>query len=221
MQHELVILPDGASLAERAASFVQERLRARVAGRGRFAFAVSGGTTPWAMFGELAGCELPWEAVQIFQVDERIVPEGDPQRNLTHLCDSLASAPAQVYPMPVDDEDLDRACGAYAASLPDSFDLVHLGLGSDGHTASLVPGDPVLDVESDLVAVTEAYEGQRRMTLTYPALARAEEIIWLISGAGKRDALAKLLAGDGSIPASRVTAGHSVVLADTAAAGES
>ena len=217
MEHELVIVDDAASLAARAARFVKERADAAVADRGRFTFAVSGGTTPWAMFARLAREEVPWKAVAIFQVDERVAPEGDPDRNLTHLRQSLGQAPATVQAMPVEDPDLVEAASAYSALLPGRFDLVHLGLGPDGHTASLVPGDPVLDVSDRLVAVTRPYQEHRRMTLTYPALARADEILWLISGEDKRDALARLLAGDRSIPAGLVQARHSTILADSSA----
>jgi 6-phosphogluconolactonase len=122
--------------------------------------------------------------------------------------------------MPVTDADLDSAAAAYAAALPERFDLVHLGLGPDGHTASLVPGDPVLAVQDRLVALTQPYQGHRRMTLTYPALARADQLLWLITGADKRDPLARLLAGDDSIPAGRVRAGRSLILADRAAAAK-
>ncbi len=218
MDHELVVLPDASALAAKAAEFVAAAARAAVAARGRFTFAVSGGKTPWAMFAELTDQDMPWADVEIFQVDERVAPEGDPDRNLTHLRQSLGQAAATVTAMSVNDADLDAAAGAYGALLPARFDLVHLGLGPDGHTASLVPGDPVLDVTDRLVAVTQPYQGLRRMTLTYPALARAEEILWLISGEDKRDPLAKLLAGDTSIPAGRVAARHSTVLADATAA---
>jgi 6-phosphogluconolactonase len=217
MKHELVIVPDAASLAARAASFVQERAGAAVAESGRFTFAVSGGKTPWAMFTELAREVVPWEAVEIFQVDERVAPEGDPDRNLAHLHQSLGKAPAKVLAMPVENPDLEEAASAYSELLPGRFDLVHLGLGPDGHTASLVPGDPVLEITDRLVAVTQPYQEHRRMTLTYPALALADEILWLISGEDKRDALSKLLAGDTSIPAARVQARHSTILADSSA----
>lgn len=192
--------------------------KAAVAARGRFTFAVSGGRTPWAMFAALAHENMPWADVELFQVDERVAPEGDPDRNLTHLRDSIGNAPARVHPMPVDDEDLEAAAAAYATVLPQRFDLVHLGLGPDGHTASLVPGDPVLQVTDALVAVTQPYQGHRRMTLTYPALTRADQLLWLVTGADKRDPLTKLLAGDQSIPAGRVLATRSLVLADEAAA---
>ena len=154
-------------------------------GQGPFTFAVSGGRTPWEMFAELAAETVPWSNVVIYQVDERVAPPDDPDRNLSHLRKALGTAPAQVRPMPVNDPDLDAAAAAYAASLPEHFDLVHLGLGPDGHTASLVPGDPVLSVTDRLVAVTQPYQGHQRMTLTYPALARASQLLWLITGADK------------------------------------
>jgi 6-phosphogluconolactonase len=220
LEHELITLPDAPSLAARAAVLVAGRARSAVADHGRFTFAVSGGSTPWAMFAELAHQDVPWAAVTLFQVDERVAPEGDPDRNLTHLRHSLGSAPAQVVAMPVNEADLAAAAAHYAEKLPDRFDLIHLGLGPDGHTASLVPGDPVLQVTDSLVAVTEPYQGHRRMTLTYPALARADELLWLISGPDKRGPLKQLLAGDQSIPGGRVEAGHSTVLADAAASGQ-
>jgi 6-phosphogluconolactonase len=218
VEFELVTLPDAASLAKQAAGFVAARARAAVAEHGRFSWAVSGGRSPWAMFAELAHEDVPWASTQIFQVDERVAPEGDPDRNLTHLRESLGSAPAKVQPMPVNDPDLESAAAAYADALPARFDLVHLGLGPDGHTASLVPGDPVLEVTDRLVALTAPYQGHPRMTLTYPALSRADEILWLISGEDKRGPLAQLLRGDQSIPAGRVQARHSTVLADASAA---
>lgn len=218
MEHELVTVPDATALASRAAEFVADRARKAVAGHGRFTFAVSGGRTPWAMFAALAGEDVPWSSIEIYQVDERVAPEGDPDRNLTHLTESLRGTSARIVAMPVNDDDLDAAAATYASLLPQRFDLVHLGLGPDGHTASLVPGDPVLEVTDRLVAVTQPYQGHPRMTLTYPALARADEILWLISGEDKRERLAQLLDGDRSIPAGRVEARHSTVLADDAAA---
>lgn len=217
MEHELVTLPDATSLAAHAARFVAQRARAAVDEHGRFTFAASGGKTPWAMFADLVRDEVPWSQVRIFQVDERVAPEGDPDRNLTHLRQTLGEAPAEVVPMHVEDPDLQAAAAAYADLLPNRFDLVHLGLGPDGHTASLVPGDPVLDVGDRLVAVTQPYQEHRRITLTYPALARADELLWLVSGEDKREALAKLVAGDRSIPAGRVQARRSTILADATA----
>lgn len=219
MEHQLVTVPDADSLATRAAGYVADRVRAAVAAHGQFTLAVSGGRTPWAMFAALASHRLPWAAMQIYQVDERIAGDGDPDRNLTHLRQSLGEVPAALRPMPVTAPDPDEAAAEYARQLPARFDLVHLGLGPDGHTASLVPGDPVLEVSDRLVAVTRPYQGHRRMTLTYPALARAEQLLWLVSGADKREALAGLLASDPAIPAGRVTASRSLVLADSASTG--
>jgi 6-phosphogluconolactonase len=217
MHHELETLADPAAVAAAGAEYVAERAREAVAASGSFHFAVSGGHTPWAMFAELASRQVPWEAVVIYQVDERVAPPDDPDRNLVHLTEALGSAPAQVRAMPVNESDLAAAAAAYAAALPGQFDLVHLGLGPDGHTASLVPGDPVLAVTDRLVALTGRYQGRVRMTLTYPALARARQLLWLVTGADKKDPLAKLLAGDTTIPAGRVEAAASLVMTDRAA----
>jgi 6-phosphogluconolactonase len=217
VEHSVEAQPDPGAVARAGATFVAARARDAVAARGSFHFAVSGGHTPWAMFAELAGEDMPWESVVVYQVDERVAPADDPDRNLHHLREALGAAPARVRPMEVEDPDLDAAAASYAAALPGQFDLVHLGLGPDGHTASLVPGDPVLDVTDRLVGLTEPYQGRVRMTLTYPALARARQIMWLITGDDKKAALAKLLAGDPSIPAGRVEAAASLILADQAA----
>ena len=202
--------------------------RASVAARGRFTVAVSGGQTPWAMLRALAEEELPWESVQVFQVDERVAPAGHADRNLTHLRDSLAARvplPAgQLYAMAVDALDLDAAAAQYAATLervagsPPVLDVVHLGLGPDGHTASLVPGDAALAVSDADVALSGVYQGRRRMTLTYPILNRARQVLWLVTGADKAGMLARLYAGDESIPAGRVHRDQATVLADRAAA---
>jgi 6-phosphogluconolactonase len=218
VQHELEVAADADAVAVRAARYVAGLARKAVSEHGRFTFAVSGGRTPWAMFRELASEHMPWAETELFQVDERVAPDGDPDRNLTNLRASIGSAPARVHPMPVNDADLEAAAAEYATVLPQRFDLVHLGLGPDGHTASLVPGDPVLEVTDALAAVTQPYQGHRRMTLTYPGLALADQLLWLVTGADKRDALARLLAGDRSIPAGRVQAARSLVLADAAAA---
>jgi len=217
MHHELETLADPAAVAAAGAAFVAERARAAVAASGSFHFAVSGGHTPWAMFAELASQQVPWDAVVIYQVDERVAPPDDPDRNLAHLRQALGTAPAQVRAMPVNESDLEIAAAAYADSLPGQFDLVHLGLGPDGHTASLVPDDPVLAVTDRLVALTRPYQGRVRMTLTYPALARARQILWLVTGSDKKEPLARLLAGDTTIPAGRVEAAASLVMADRAA----
>jgi 6-phosphogluconolactonase len=218
-EHDVVTLPDPVALAKRAAEFVAERARQAVEAHGVFNFAVSGGKTPWAMFAELAHEDVAWGSVVLFQCDERVAPDGDPDRNLTNLYKALgdAKSEAKVVAMPVNDADLDAAASTYASLLPERFDLVHLGIGPDGHTASLVPGDAVLEITDRLVGVTGDYQQHRRMTLTYPALARADEIVWLISGADKREAVGKLLAGDTSVPAGRVSAKHQTVICDAPA----
>ena len=217
MQHKLESLADADAVARAGAAFVADRARAAVAAGGSFYFAVSGGHTPWAMFAELASLTVPWDKVVIYQVDERVAPPDDPDRNLVHLTKALGSAPAQVRAMPVNSSDLAAAAARYASWLPEHFDLIHLGLGPDGHTASLVPGDPVLSVTDRLVALTRPYQERVRMTLTYPALTRARQILFLVTGSDKKDPLARLLAGDTTIPAGRVKAAASLVMADQAA----
>ncbi len=217
MNHELIKLPDASAVARHAARMVAEMARRAVADHALFTFAVSGGRTPWAMFAELATDDVPWSSVDLFQVDERVAPEGDPDRNLTNLRKSLGDAPAKITPMPVNDPDLEAAASRYAAELPERLDLIHLGLGPDGHTASLVPADPVLEVTDRPVAVTRPYQGHKRMTLTYPGLSRANQLLWLVTGEDKKAPLAQLLNGDQSIPAGRVTAKRSIVLADESA----
>lgn len=214
MRHDVERIGDPLVLARTAAAYIAERARYSVNARGHFHFAVSGGRNPWVMFHELTLLEMPWGHTTIFQVDERVAPAGDPDRNLTHLRESLSTVPANILAMPVEDGDLDSAAANYASELPELFDLVHLGIGPDGHTASLVAGDPVLEVTDRLVAVTQPYQDRRRMTLTYPALARADQLLWLITGEEARPALAQLLDGDESIPAGRVRAGASLVMTD-------
>jgi 6-phosphogluconolactonase len=214
------VLADAEAAARRGAELIAASAAESIAARGGFALAVSGGHAPWRMFALLDAHGLDWDRIEVFQVDERVAPGDDDDRNLTHLLTSLpAPACARVRPMPVTDDDLEAAAGRYAELLPERLDLVHLGLGPDGHTASLVPGDPVLEVGDRRVAMTGVYQGRRRMTLTYPALAAAREILWLVTGADKRDALAKLQAGDDSIPAGRVPSDNATVLSDRAAAG--
>ncbi|MEA2297977.1 MAG: 6-phosphogluconolactonase [Solirubrobacteraceae bacterium] len=216
----LEVVPDAEAAAARGALLIAQAARDAVAGRGSFTLAVSGGRGPWRMFELLGAEDVAWGQVDIFQVDERVAPDGDDARNLTHLTDSLpAPARPRLHPMAVTARDLDAAAAGYGAELPPALDLVHLGLGPDGHTASLVPGDPVLDVGDRRVALTAApYQGSRRMTLTYPELARARQILWLVTGAEKRDPLRRLLAHDPGIPAGRVDAPDAVVVADEAAA---
>ncbi|MDE3082522.1 MAG: 6-phosphogluconolactonase [Acidobacteriota bacterium] len=200
-----------------AADYVVQVARTALAQRGTFHVAFSGGRTPELMFAELAERDLDWSTTTIYQVDERIVAEDDPARNLRSLAAAFAARGPRIVAMGVTDANLLEAARRYGEALPARLDLVHLGLGADGHTASLVPGDPVLDVDDELVAITRPYQGHARMTLTYPALARADEILWLVTGREKRDALARLRRADVTIPAGRVVAPRALVMVDEAA----
>jgi len=227
---KLEVLADADGVAREAAAIIAAEARTAAAARGRFILAVSGGHTPWLMLRALAGEDVPWPSVHVVQVDERVAPEGHPDRNLTHLRVSLLEhaplPPEQVHAMPVELPDLAEAATRYALTLreiagsPPVLDLVHLGLGPDGHTASLVPGDPVVDVTDADVALTGLYQGRRRMTLTYPIINRSRRVLWLVTGSEKVRMLGRLRAGDESIPAGRVCQGQALVLADRAAAGQ-
>jgi 6-phosphogluconolactonase len=227
---KIEVFADAQTVAEQAAKFIATEARSAIAERERFVFAVSGGHTPWIMLRALAKEDVAWDKVHLAQVDERVAPSGDPDRNLTHLRESLLEhaplPPEQLYAMPVESPDLEAAAKEYAkvlekiAGTPPVLDLVHLGLGPDGHTASLVPGDPVLQVGDADVAVTGVYQGRRRMTLTYPVLNRARRILWLVTGAEKVEMLTRLSKGDPSIPSGRVNQERALVFADRAAIGE-
>ena len=217
MRHELRTYAHADDVATAAADYVAQLARGAIAEKGRFSFAVSGGRTPWTMFERLATMDVAWSDVTIYQVDERIAPVGDATRNLTALENSLGQCRPTIHAMPVNDDDVEAAAASYARRLPQHFDLVHLGLGPDGHTASLIPGDPVLEVHDRLVAVTGIYQGEQRMTLTYQALTRAKQLLWLVTGPDKRTALAALLDGATSIPAGSVEAPSSLVMADESA----
>jgi 6-phosphogluconolactonase len=223
------IFSDADAVAKAAAQFIASEARASFGARGRFTMAVSGGKTPWQMLRSLTNEEVPWKNVHVMQVDERIAPAGDTDRNLTHLQESLLShaplSPEQILAMPVEEKNLEAAVASYAATLrqiagsPPVLDLVHLGLGADGHTASLVPNDAVLDVDADVV-LTGIYQQRRRMTLTYPLINRARCVLWVVTGGEKAGMLARLYEGDVSIPAGRVRRDRALVLADELAAGE-
>jgi 6-phosphogluconolactonase len=220
-EHRLEVLDDPAAVHRRGAELIAEAVGAAIDEKDRCALGVSGGRDPWPMFSQLEDRGLDWTRTEIYQVDERIAPAGSDERNLTHLIESLSiGAQGSIRPMPVTHDDLEAAAERYAKLLPEALDLAHMGLGPDGHTASLVPGDPVLEVTDRRVAVTAGpYEGVRRMTLTFPVLSRVRFLLWVITGEEKRDALEMLLARDRSIPAGRVEpGGDSLILADRAAA---
>ncbi|HTS16846.1 MAG TPA: 6-phosphogluconolactonase [Verrucomicrobiae bacterium] len=224
---KIEVLADADAAAHAAAEFIAAEARAAVTERGRFVMAVSGGRTPWQMLRALANEAVPWKDVHVMQVDERVAPAGDPDRNLTHLQESLNEQvplpPEQIYAMPVEERNLEAAAASYARQLqqvagsPPVLDLVHLGLGPDGHTASLVPDDPVLAVTDRDVALTGIYQKHRRMTLTYPMLNRSRRILWLVVGPEKAEMLGRLRRGDTSIPAGRVRQDVALVIVDRAA----
>jgi 6-phosphogluconolactonase len=227
---KLEVLHDADAVARRAAALIAAEARTAAAARGRFTLAASGGSTPWQMLRALANEDVPWDRVDVFQVDERVAPGGDPERNLTHLRESLLAHACleeeRLHAMPVEDADLEGAALRYAGEMaevagsPPVFDVIHLGLGADGHTASLVPGDPVLEVvDADVAVTARPYQGRRRMSVTYPLLERARRILWIVTGSAKREMLDRLRAADASIPAGRVRRDRAVVLADGAAAG--
>ena len=218
------------SVSRAAASTIASDARDAVAARGRFTMAVSGGKAPWEMLRALANEDVPWKDVHVFQIDERIAPAGDPDRNLTHLRESLLEhaplPPNQIYAMPVESSDLQAAAVDYAETLsrvagsPAVLDLSHLGMGPDGHTASLVPDDPVLNVTNADVALTGMYMGRRRMTLTFPIINRSRRILWLITGSEKVPMFARLRQADPTIPAGRISQTQALIMADRAATGQ-
>jgi 6-phosphogluconolactonase len=227
---DVEVLPDAEIAAKEAAALIAQEACLAVSERGRFVMAVSGGHTPWRMLRALADEQLPWDRVHVVQVDERVAPLESPDRNLTRLRESLLEHaplhPRHIHAMPVEAFDLEAGVRRYVMALhrvagsPPVLDLVHLGLGVDGHTASLVPGDPALDMVDSDVALTGFYQGRRRMTLTYPVINRARLILWVVTGAEKAEMLHRLREGDRSIPAGRVSGDRALLLADAAAAGQ-
>jgi len=225
---KIEVLANDDAVAKAAAGVIAAEARAAVAARGIFTLAVSGGKTPWAMLKDLASEEVPWSQVHVFQIDERIAPEGDPDRNLTHLHESLiGNAPIpkeNIHAMPVNAADPAEGAKEYEQTLqefcgnPPTLDMAHLGLGPDGHTASLIPGDPVLGVVDRDVALTGVYQDRNRMTLTYPMINRSRKILWLATGAAKVPMIVRLQAADPTIPGGRIAQEQALLLTDTAAA---
>ncbi len=228
---DVQICPDTGSLALASADWLEKRILRACAARGHAVIALSGGETPAPMLAELARRDLPWDLVEVTQVDERVAPDGHPDRNWTMIQRELVTpsglSPDHAHPMPVTDDDLKAAAVRYAALLrdlcggePAVLDAVHLGLGADGHVASLVPGDPALDERQLDVTLSGPYQGRVRITLTFPAINRARSILWQIAGPGKAAALRDLRNGV-DIPAHHIrTHGDVLTLTDKAAAGQ-
>ena len=215
-------------VAREAALYIADRIRENIAKKGFFTLAISGGRTPWEMIKELATEDLPWEKVFLFQVDERVAPDGHPDRNLTQLFKSIQDSPLinrlNIFPMHVIAEDLEEACAEYSENIKritetGKLDLIHLGIGTDGHTASLIPGDSVLEVGDKNVALTDSpYQGRERMTLTYPLINQAEKILWIVTGEEKAEMLERLLQQDSTIPAGKINQSHAIILTEESAA---
>ena len=219
----LVVADDPEAAARDAAQWIASALREDIAARGAATLAVSGGSTPGLMLRALASEQLDWRALTVGQVDERVAPPADARRNLLMQRAALVEGgklPAtNLLAMPVESDDLRAAAREYGQSLP-AIDVIHLGLGDDGHTASLLPGDALLAEAIDRVGVSRPYQGLIRMSLTFPAINAARRIVWLATGAAKRERLRELLAGKGDTPACQVRRSGAVVFADVAAAGE-
>ena len=224
---KIEIFPVAEQVAERAAAYLEQVIREALIHQKSFSLAISGGRTPWEMLKILSKADLPWQRINLFQVDERVAPDGHPDRNLTQLFQAIAGTPMvtqlRIFPMPVTAEDLDAAAKEYTEVLNEvtegkGLDIIHLGLGSDGHTASLVPGDEVLAIQNRLVACTQNnYQGRIRMTLTYPLLNAAKQILWIVTGSEKKEMVQRMLQQDPSIPAGCVRPENALLLVDQAA----
>ena len=229
----LEVVKDLEALSARAAELIADRIRS---GGSPFRLALSGGNTPRGCYRHLAHLhQIPWDHVEIFLGDERFVPPDHPDSNYHMIRQTLlageAVTPRAVFAVPTDTTPEDAA-GAYEEILrqeygasrlrPDLplFDLQLLGLGEDGHTASLLPGQPVLEEQTRWVAVVPEGRKEPRITLTYPVLESSRLTVFLVSGADKKDALARVRAGDPSLPAGRLKPQGDVIwLADRAALG--
>ena len=220
MQVRVSATAEGA--AEDAAAYVAARAVEAIEERGRFVWAVSGGSTPGAFLAALALHDrVDWANTHLFQVDERIAATGSDDRNDTMIRDRFVTArpDANYHPMPVVAASLGAALVDHLTDLerlagePARLDLVQLGLGGDGHTASLIPGDPVLEAAGDL-ATTGLYNGTRRVTMTAPLLNRARERLFLVTGAGKDEALGQLAERDPNIPGSLISDADTVLVTD-------
>ncbi len=196
-----------------AGRWLARRMRDAVRRRGQAAVAVSGGGSASPMFDVFLAQDVPWAAVTVWQVDERIAPDGHPARNAGQLVDF----PCRVELMPVTDLDLAAAAARYASGLPDRFDVVHLGLGDDGHTASWPPAHPVVDSDRGCDVIDE-FNGFRRMTLTPPVVNAARSRLMLTFGASKAPMVQRWLLRDGELPVARLRRTHTWVMLDPAAA---
>jgi 6-phosphogluconolactonase len=225
---DVVVAGSPDELAREAAARLVAACQEALAARDRAFLAVSGGSSPAGMFTELARSGLDWARIDVFQVDERVAPDGHPDRNAillrSHLLDPAHVPEERVHLMPVTADDLEEAAAAYAGEMrrvtgDGVLDAVHLGLGPDGHTASWPPGDAVTHlVDGPDVAVVGPFNGRLRMTLTPPAVNRARSIVWLVDGPDRRAMTTALVAGDPSIPASRVRRSDAVLVAGSEAA---
>jgi 6-phosphogluconolactonase len=221
------IFPQADQVAARAADYLEQEIREKLSHQKSFSLAISGGRTPWEMLKLLSRADLPWQQINLFQVDERVAPDGHPDRNLTQLFQAIAGTAMvtqlRIFPMPVTAEDLEVAAKEYTEVLNEvtdgkGLDMIHLGLGSDGHTASLVPGDGVLAIQDRLVACTQNnYQGKIRMTLTYPLLNSAKQILWIVTGSEKKEMVKRMLKQDPSIPAGSIRQENALLLVDQAA----
>lgn len=211
---EIRVFPDAEAVAVAAAHSLVRRINDAVRRRGVAYVAVSGGRTPAEMFRAMASMPVNWANVHVWQVDERVAPDGDPARNRGLLA-TLPVPPDQLHAMPVIADDLPAAAARYAASLPVRLDVVHLGLGDDGHTASWPPGDSVIDSALP-VALGEPYNGHVRMTLTPAVVNAARTRIVVLAGESKAvPLLGWMLERD--LPISRVRRPGTTVFADEAA----